>query len=155
MKEAKQNANGGFSRKINKAVATLALRRLAGALCNSTIASDEAGDEILYGLPGVFSMELIASDARVRLIKEARALRVMKKAEKSAVLLRIKLEDLAVVSDITARECTLQKAFSEGRLTFSGKTKYLATVMRASAAGDKLLLTSDEYYELYGKKKED
>ena len=155
MMKTKTNANGGLARKIRDTIAAIILRRIAGALCRATLASDAAGDEILYGLPGVFSMEIRAERSSIRLIKEARSLRVMKKSEKSDILLTIKLEDLAVAGDITGRECSMQKALAEGRLTFAGKTKHFAAIIRASAAGDKTILPNEEYYELYGKNKED
>ena len=151
----KTNSDSVISRKIQRALAGFSLNRLAKALCLCTEACDEAGDAILYGLPGVFSMELQSPDASARLIKEARALRQMKNSEKSDILLTIRFEDLAVVGDINARECTIQKALSEGRATFAGKTKHLAAVLRAGAAGDKERLPSEEYFELYGKKKEE
>lgn len=155
MKETPSNAKGGFTRKIRSIVVKYALNRLAHDLCLGVSTSKEAGDEILYGLPGIFTMEISAADESVRIIKEANTLRTMKTSEASDVLLRIKLEDIALLGDIVGRECTLQKAFAEGRMTFIGETKHLATILRAGAAGDKAILPNEEYFELYGKKKED
>ncbi|MBP5610573.1 MAG: hypothetical protein J6X72_04465 [Clostridia bacterium] len=155
MKEKQPKVNGGLSRKISALFAGIALRRLAGALCHAGEASQRAGDEILYGLPGVFTVELEAPNAKVRLIKEANVFRVLKKAETSDVSLRIRLEDLAVLGDIVAGECTLQRALAEGRLTYAGKTAHLAALIRAGAEGDRALLPNEEYRELYGKKRED
>jgi len=155
MKNNDSKTQNGISRKLRDAIAAFSLKRLARALCLGTVASEEASDEILYGLPGIFSMEISAAGARVRLIKEANTLRIMRSSEKSEPLLRLHLEDLAVLGDIVGRECTLQKALAEGRMTFAGKTTHLATIMRASAAGDKTVLPNEEYCELYGKKKED
>jgi len=155
MKEKQPKANGGLSRRITALFAGIALRRLVGALCRAGEASERAGDEILYGLPGIFTIEFEAPNAKIRLIKEANVFRVLKKAEKSDVSLRIRLEDLAVLGDIVARECTLQRALAEGRLTYAGKTKHLAAVIRASAEGDRQLLPKEEYNELYGKEREE
>jgi len=155
MSKANPKTKRSIPRKITDALAAFSLKRLARAFCVATAASQEAGDEILYGLPGVFSMEIRAAGASVRLIKEASRLRIMKKSEKSETLLRIQLEDLAVLGDIIGRECTLQKALAEGRMTFTGKTNHLAALLRAGAEGDKAVLPNEEYYELYGKKKED
>lgn len=155
MKDTSRKTKSGHPRRIKRLFAAIGLRRLAGTLCLATTSSEEAGDEVLYHLPGIFTLEIEAPEANVRLIKEAHTLRILKKSEKSVTTLRIRLEDLAILGDIVAKECTLQKALAEGRMTFSGKTKYLAALLRAGAAGDKRNLTSGEYAELYGKRKED
>ena len=155
MNQTSSDTKSGFTAKIRAVVVTYALKRLANDLCLGVTASPEAGEEILYRLPGVFAMEISAAGESVRLIKEANTLRTMKKSETSDILLHIRLEDIAVLGDIVSRECTLQKAFAEGRLTFTGETKHFATVLRAGAAGDKAILPNEEYFELYGKKKED
>ena len=150
----KSNGNNVISCKLRELLSRFALKRLAKSLCRATEASDEAGDEILYGLPGVFTVELQAPGARVRLIKEARTLRIMDHSEKSSITMTIRFEDNAVVDDVDARECTMQKALAEGRMTFAGKTSYLAALLRANAAGDKFMLPNDEYRELYGNNEE-
>lgn len=155
MKKQPSDNKGGLARKATAFLAAFSLRRLAGALCRAGGSAEAAADEILYGLPGVFAMSIEAPGAVLRLIKEAGTFRIMKKAEKSELLLRIRFEDLSVLGDVVGRECTMQRALSEGRLTFAGKTKYLAAVMRASAAGDKALLPNEDYYQLYGKKREE
>lgn len=155
MKEKQPKTNGGLSRKITALFAGIALRRLVGALCRAGEASERAGDEILYGLPGVFTVEFEAPNAKVRLIKEGNLLRTMKKTERSDVSLRIRLEDLAVLGDIVSEECTLQRALAEGRMTYAGKTAHLAALIRAGAEGDRVILPKEEYEELYGKKRED
>ena len=155
MKEKQPKANGGLSRKISALFAGIALRRLVGALCRAGEASERAGDEILYGLPGIFTVEFEAPNAKVRLIKEGNLLRTMKRTEISDVTIKIRLEDLAVLGDIVARECTMQRALAEGRLTYAGKTAHLAALIRAGAEGDRALLPNEEYRELYGKNRED
>ena len=139
------------TRLFTKIFARHALRRCACFLVRATERCEAAAKEVLYDLPGVFAMSLVAAGEEVRLIKEADCFRIMKKAERSDVLLSIRFEDLAILGDLTARECTMQKALAERRLTCFGKIGYLATVMRVSAEGDKALLGEGAYEELYGK----
>ena len=155
MKKKCPNANGGIGRKIRNLFASLLLRRLAGALCQATQRSEKASDEILYALPGVFSMEITAPGARIILIKEAGRLRILDRSEKSEVLLTLCIHDLASVGDVVGRECTLQKALAEGRMSFGGKTGHLNAIMRASAFGDGEILSAEEYRYLYGKDREE
>ena len=136
---------------IKKFFVRHALKKRAKFLVRATERSEVAAKEVLYSLPGVFSMKLVAGGAEVRLIKEADQLRLMNSSEKSDVLLIIGFEDLAILGDLAAGDVTLQKAFAEGRATFSGKTKYFASVMRVNAEGDKALLGAGAYAELYGK----
>jgi len=126
-----------------------ALFRLASALCHGTVVDKEAGREVLYGLPGVFSMTITAGGQKVRLLKEADTFRRMKSSEISDNLLTICFNDVTALGDVVSHECTMHKALAEGRLSFTGKTSYLAVLLRASAAGDKTLLTPEEYEELY------
>ena len=155
MEKNNSNANGGIGRKIRNLFASLLLRRLAGALCQATQRSERASDEILYALPGVFSMEITAPCARITLIKEAGRLRIQDRSEKSDVLLTLCFHDLASVGDVVGRECTFQKALAEGRMSFCGKTKHLNAIMRASAFGDGEILSAEEYRYLYGKDREE
>jgi len=127
-----------------------ALRRLAKALVRASEKSVGAGDEILYGLPGVFSMQLVYQDQSVRLIKEANALRVMEKSEKSDVLLCVRVTDKAALADLYFHNATWQKVYAEGRLVFAGKVKYASLLMRIIAACEKDCLPPQKIHELYG-----
>ena len=144
----------GFKAKIVKCIARHALKRLVSHYLRGVQMSREAAQELLHGLPGVFSMTLSAGEASLRLIKEADTFRIMENAERCENLLTINFEDLTVLGEIVSRECTMQKALSERRLTFTGKTHYLTVFLRAGAAGDKAALPNEEYVELYGNKTE-
>lgn len=113
-----------------------------------------AAKEILYGLPGVFAMSLSAEGKEIRLIKEADEFRIMENSESSDILLKIRFHDLTVLRDIASQETTLQKAFAERRISFSGQTKYFTAIARVSAEGDKYDCSETEYFDLYGKGKE-
>lgn len=140
--------------KIVKFIARHALKRLVSHYLRGVQMSREAALELLHGLPGVFSMTLSAGDSSLRLIKEADTFRIMENAERCENLLTINFEDLTVLGEIVSRESTMQKAFSERRLTFTGKTRYFTVFMRAGAAGDKATLPKEEYVELYGNETE-
>ena len=126
-----------------------ALKRLTKRYCFAVSLSRDASQEILRGLPGVFSMTLQTKDAKLRLIKEADTFRIMKASERSDNLLTIQFEDATILGEIISGECTMQKALSERRMTFAGKTKYLAVFLRAGAQGDKEAISSEDYPDLY------
>ena len=130
--------------------AKLTKRIRAKALVRASEKSVGAGDEILYGLPGVFSMQLVYQDQSVRLIKEANALRVMEKSEKSDVLLCVRVTDKAALADLYFHNATWQKVYAEGRLVFAGKVKYASLLMRIIAACEKDCLPPQKIHELYG-----
>ena len=146
MKKINARKRGFFKRMLSHA----ALRKLAKALVRASEKSESAGDEILYGLPGVFSMDLAYQDQSVRLIKEANALRVMEKSEKSEVFLSVRVTDKAALSDLYFHNATWQKVYAEGRLIFAGKVKYASLLMRIIAACEKDCLPPQKIHELYG-----
>ena len=112
--------------------------------------STAAGDDLLYGLPGVFVMRISYRDSYVRLIKEANALRIMKDSEKSDVLLSAEILDEAALGDLSFHTVTWQKAYAEGRVRFAGKAKYAAVIVRVAKAGDQAELSQKKYQNLYG-----
>jgi len=122
-------------------------------LVQATKKSETAKKEILYRLPGVFSMRLRAGKEEVRLIKEADELRIMKKTEKSVILLSINFEDNAELGDVMFHETTMPRALSEGRVHFDGAPKYMGVILRVDHEGDKCVLSNDKYAELYGESK--
>ena len=146
MKKINARKRDFFKRMLSHA----ALRKLAKALVRASEKSECAGDEILYGLPGVFSMDLTYQDQSVRLIKEANAFRIMKPSEKSEVSLSAIVTDEAALADLKFKRATWQKVYSEGRVVFAGKIKYAALFMRVMAEGDKASLPAKKYQELYG-----
>ena len=95
---------------IVKILAKQALKRFVKRYCIGLKLSRDAAQEILHGLPGVFSMTLQAGNASLRLIKEADTFRIMRKPEKSANLLTLQFEDLVVLDEIVSAKCTIQKA---------------------------------------------
>ena len=102
-----------FKAKIVKCIARHALKRLVSHYLRGVQMSREAAQELLHGLPGVFSMTLSAGEASPRLIKEADTFRIMENSERCENLLTINFEDLTVLGEIVSRECTMQKALSE------------------------------------------
>ena len=135
---------------IKRLFRKIALNKIAKSLVRTTQASRTAGDEVLYRLPGVFSMRIEYKDSFVRLIKEANELRIMENSEKSEVLLSVTIADKAALGDLAFRSATWQKVYAEGRLTFGGKEKYASLLIRIAAEGDKLALDPGEYQNLYG-----
>ena len=135
---------------LKRMLSRRALSRLAKALVCASKGSVAAGDGILYGLPGVFSLRLDYRGEHVRLIKEANEFRMMEKSEKSEVLLSIEVMDAAALADLYFHNATWQKVYAEGRMTFAGKTKYATLVMRIMAEGDKACLAPKKIRELYG-----
>ena len=131
-----------------------ALRRMAKLFVRATQRSDAAKKAVLYGLPGVFSASITFEGNSMRLIKEADEFRIMKKSEKSEILLYIDFRDTESIAEVAARETNLNRVFAAGRMTFRGKTRYLAAMMRAFVEGDKATLSEEDYAELYGGEKE-
>lgn len=127
-----------------------ALGKIAKELARASEKIENAGDDVLYRLPGVFSMSLVCGGQVVRLIKEANAFRVMKSSEKSEVSLSAKVTDEAALADLCSKKATWQKVYSEGRIVFAGKMKYATLFMRVMAEGDKAFLSAKKYLELYG-----
>jgi len=151
MENVRQNKTDSF---IKRLIARGALSRRANFLVQASKHSAGAAKEILYGLPGVFAMSLVSEGKEVRLIKEADQLRLMKSSEKSAILLTIYFDDITALCELATGDVTMQKAFAEGRIRFSGSMKYFAAITRAASEGDKALFGEEKYAELYGKGKE-
>ncbi|MBP5405347.1 MAG: hypothetical protein J6Y74_05340 [Clostridia bacterium] len=126
------------------------LRKWAEALVFATQHSDAAKAEVLYGLPGVFSMSLQAGGKSLRLIKEGDSFRILKSSEISDVLLSIRLEDRGAEEDIIEGRASLAKLFSEGRVTYRGSGKSFNCVMRIDCVSDKLRLSERKRKDLYG-----
>ena len=124
--------------------------KIAKTLARASENSENAGDDVLYRLPGVFSLSLVYRGEVVRLIKEANAFRIMKPSEKSEVSLSAIVTDEAALADLKFKRATWQKVYSEGRVVFAGKIKYAALFMRVMAEGDKASLPAKKYQELYG-----
>jgi len=135
---------------IKRFLRRAALSRVAKSLVNASIVGEGAGDDILYRLPGVFTMSISYHGQTFRLIKEANEFRIMKPSEKSDVLLEITLTDGVALAELYLHISTWQKIYAEGRMTFAGKTKYLTLVMRVAAARDKGCLPPNKYEQLYG-----
>ena len=143
IRQRKQPARG--------ALAALALRSRAKYLVRASKESREAAKDILRTLPGVFSMTLTAGTHSIRLIKEADQFRIMKKSEKSDIILDIEFRDLCALLEAAAKQVTMQKLLAENRLTFRGRTQYFAALMRVYSDGDRVLCSESQYLELYGK----
>lgn len=126
---------------------------VAKHLVRATKESAETQREILYDLPGVFSMSLSVGNTAVRLIKEADELRIMKRSERSATLLEMVFTDYAALGDLVTREVTLSKLLSENRLRYAGAPKHFGVIARAIREGDKLALSDEKFAENYGKNK--
>ena len=129
------------------------LKKKAAAIVKATERDERAKKEVLQALPGVFSMILEAGESSVHLIKEGNALRIMEKSEKSDVLLSIAFEDVGGEREIFSGKTTLSKLFSEGRLSYKGRTSFFAALMRIDAVSDDILLSEKKKTELYGKKR--
>ncbi len=128
----------------------LALKRIAKALVLASEKSMVVGDDILYRLPGVFSLSINYQGASVRLIKEGNAFRIMENAENSVILLSVTITDTAALNDLSHKKATWQKLYAEGRIAFAGKEKFASLFLRAAAEGDKATLGERQYRELYG-----
>ena len=128
----------------------VALSRIAKALVRASKESTAAGDDILYRLPGVFSLRIAYKDAFVRLIKEGNEFRLMETSEKSEELLSVTLTDAAALADVAFHAATWQKIYAEGRMTFAGKIKYASLLMRIAALGYKACLSAKKNQDLYG-----
>ncbi len=135
---------------LKRLFARSALMKIAKTLARASENSENAGDDVLYRLPGVFSLSLVYRGEVVRLIKEANAFRIMKPSEKSEVSLSAIVTDEAALADLKFKRATWQKVYSEGRVVFAGKIKYAALFMRVMAEGDKASLPAKKYQELYG-----
>lgn len=135
---------------LKRLFARSALMKIAKTLARASENSENAGDDVLYRLPGVFSLSLVYRDEVVRLIKEANAFRIMKPSEKSEVSLSAIVTDEAALADLKFKRATWQKLYAEGRVVFAGKIKYAALFMRVMAEGDKASLPAKKYQELYG-----
>ena len=135
---------------LRKLFRQVALKRVAKALVVASESSVAAGDDILYRLPGVFSLMISYEGSSVRLIKEANAFRIMGPSEKSEVLLAVTIADSAALGDLMFRSATWQKVYAEGRATFAGKVKYATLLLRVAAEGDKATLSPEKYQALYG-----
>ena len=135
-------------------MAKIYIRRALNSIAKDVVNASErgvgAGDDVLYRLPGVFSMSIHYHDRSVRLIKEANVLRIMEKFEKSEELLLVSVLDLAALTDLKEHKATWQKLYAEGRLVFAGKVEYAAAIIRVVAAGDKACLPRKKYRNLYG-----
>ena len=123
---------------FKSALTALVLGRIANALVVATKKSQSAGDELLYRLPGVFSMTISYGGRRVRLIKEANTFRIMEKSEKSDILLAVEFADGAALCDVFQAKATWAKILSEGRLRLSGNVNYAAVFLRVAAESDRL-----------------
>ena len=135
---------------LKRLFARSALMKIAKTLARASENSENAGDDVLYRLPGVFSLSLVYRGEVVRLIKEANAFRIMKPSEKSEVSLSAIVTDEAALADLKFKRATWQKVYSEGRVVFAGKIKYAALFMRVMAEGDKASLPAKKCQELYG-----
>ena len=138
---------------ISRGVVRLGLLLRAKHLVRASKESAEAKREILYDLPGVFSMILRAGRAEIRLIKEADELRIMNRSEKSNPRLIITFNDYAALGDLVGRETTLPKLLSEKRVTYLGAPKYCNVILRVDHEGDKLNLSDEKFAEFYGENK--
>ncbi len=137
-------------RPTKKWRARSALKKIAGYLARASKTSEKVGDDVLYHLPGVFSLGVSYGGESVRLIKEANSFRIMKSSEKSDVSLIATVVDAAAIRDICTHKASWQKLYAEGRVTFAGKIKYATLFMRVMAEGDKAFLPAKKYQELYG-----
>lgn len=142
--DTKQN-DGCFKRLIQ----SLAVKKLAKNLVLATKKSTAAAKDVLYTLPGVFSMKIVYGDKEVRLIKEADELRIMESSEISDILLTIEPADAGILADLYTHQTTLQHALAENRVHLFGKTKYAATIVRVSAEADKLTCSKKTLQNLY------
>ena len=140
----KQN-DGAFKRLMSK----IALKKLATNLVLATQKSKEAGKDVLYSLPGVFSMKLVYGEYEVRLIKEADELRLMDSSEISDILLTIEPVDAGILADLYTHNTTLQHALAENRVRILGKSKYAATILRVSTQADALVCSKKTLQKLY------
>lgn len=127
-----------------------ALQKISKALVLASEQSSAVGDDILYGLPGVFSFCISYKGECVRLIKEANSFRIMKPSEKSEVLLSIEPLDDAALGDLCLGGATWHKLYAEGRVSFAGKIKYATVFMRVAAEGDRFRMSEKNYQDLYG-----
>lgn len=109
------------------------IRTRARAFVRATKKSKKAAKDLLYGVPGVFSLRLAAGRQSVRLIKEADEFRIMKKSEKCAKMLTISFADRAVLGEISSGEISLHRAFAEQRISVSGLTAEFAVMARIHA----------------------
>ena len=132
-------------------IGRLALSRRAKLFVRATKKSDAAAKEVLYHLPGCFAMSLVHQGNEIRLIKEADQFRIMKNSEESDILLTIFFKDTVALCELGAGEVTMQKAFSEGRISFKGPLKCFSTIVRVSEKSDLALFGEDKHTELYGK----
>ncbi|GEM_PF-3178752 len=126
------------------------LRKKAEALVFATQRNDAAKAEVLYGLPGVFSMVLQAGGKSLRLIKEGESFRILKSSEISDILLSIKLEDRGAEEDLLKGDASFAKLFSEGRVTYRGSSKMFNCIMRIDCISDELRLSGRKRRDLYG-----
>ena len=131
------------------------LKKVAKALVRGASKSKAASAEILYSLPGVFSMSIVYGLQKVRLIKEADELRIMDTSEKAKNLLTLELRDERILSELSSHEVTWQKAISEHRISFVGKTRFLTCLMRVAAEADRVVCSESKYDALYGKKEKE
>lgn len=135
---------------LKRLLRRIALSRLAKALVRASKESKGAGDDILYRLPGVFSMRIAYKDVFVRLIKEGNEFRILGSSEKSEELLSVVLSDGVALAELTFHASTWQKIYAEGRVAFAGKVKFAAVFVRIAAHRDKDCLSSESYRDLYG-----
>ena len=129
-----------------------ALKKLAKLFVRATKESKSAGTELLYKLPGVFSISIRYGDRKVRLIKEADEFRILGAKERARETLAMILTDPVILGELCAHEATWQKALAENRLVFKGKSAHLASIMRIAEESDKVACSQGEYESLYGKK---
>lgn len=139
----KQN-DGCFKRLLSK----IALKKLASNLVLASQKSKEAAKDVLYTLPGVFSMTLVYGTYQIRLIKEADEFRIMDSSEVSENLLTLEPIDAGILADLYTHRTTLQHALAENRVRLVGKTKYAATIVRVSAQADKLVCSKKQLQKL-------
>ena len=137
----------------DRCLAFAELRRYANRVIKYTQKSEGAKLEMLFSLPGIFAMEFRFLRAKVRLIKEGDAFRVMERSEKSRNLLTVTITDASALKKMIAGKLTIHRALAEGRLTFAGSTAFFCVLTRICNEGDKVLLSDSRYQEAYRSEK--
>lgn len=129
------------------------LRRYANRVIKCTQKSEGAKLEMLFSLPGIFAMEFRFLRAKIRLIKEGDAFRLMERSEKSRNLLTVTISDASALKKMISGKLTIHRAMAEGRLTFGGSTAFFCVITRICEEGDKILLSESSYKEAYRSEK--
>lgn len=141
----KNYREGFFSRLVKKAELILFAKRVVRA----TEKCEKAKLDLLYSLPGVFSLELACGGASIRLIKEADTFRIMEKSERSVILLRVIFSDRGSERALLYKKASLCRLLAEGRILYFGKSKYMSVLTRVSEEGDRAFLSENKRNELY------